>query len=144
MTRLVRLSVLAALALTAAACDSGGDVLPLGGQLYVSLQSRDTILLESNLDLPCGPRIATEQQNLNGRFQITVLGTDAPSGTCDTVAPVRRTITIETGGATVLPVDIQFGGLVDEYRYSAGTAGGTAARLDSVRVSVTIPGPRPR
>ncbi len=144
MPRFARLALVAALALASAACDSTGGVQPLGGRLYVSLSGSTQMVLESDLDLPCGPRIATEQQFANGRFQVNVLGVEAPSSMCDTVAPVRRTITLETGGAQRLPVDILFGGQVDEYTYDAGTPGRTPARLDSVRTTVTIPGPRPR
>ena len=147
MTRLARPALLAALTLCSVACDSGtADVQPLGGRLYVTLEGTNQIKLESDLDLPCGPRIATEQQLVGGRFQVTVLGVEAPSGMCTGVAPVRRTLSVETGGAPRTPVDIQFGGIVDEYRYSVATPGPPAmsARLDSVRTSVTIPHPRPR
>lgn len=136
------LLLLAVLALTATSCDSGGgEIQPLGGLLYVSLQGSTTLLLESNLDLPCGPRIAAETLALGGRFSVTVLGTEATSGACTDVGPVTQTVTIETGDADVVPVDIVFGGFVDEYRYSTGSRGG---RLDSVRTSITRLGPRPR
>ena len=128
------------LALSATACDSAGDVQPLGGLLYVSLQGSSTLLLESDLDLPCGPRIVTEETGGGGRFLITVLGTEPTSGTCTAVGPVRKTVTIETGGANPLAIDIHYGGFVDEYRYSTGSGG---ARLDSVRTDVTRLGPRP-
>ncbi len=145
MPRFVRPALVAALVFASAACDSSSsDVQPLGGRLYVSLSGSTQMTLESDLDLPCGPRIATEQQLSGGRFQVNVLGIEAPDGMCDTVAPVRRTITLETGGAQRLPVDIRFGGEVDEYAYDAGIPGRTAASLDSVRTTVTLPGPRPR
>jgi hypothetical protein len=137
-------ALLAAACLALAACDSGGDIAPLGGLLYVSLESPTTLLLESELDLPCGPRIATEQQSVGGRFIVTVLGVDAPSGACTGLAPVRRTLTIEPGSATTFPIDIIYGGFADEYRYTAARAGSTAARLDSVRTDVTRLGRRPQ
>ena len=146
MLRPARLAVLTLIAgcLTLAACDSGGDIEPLGGLIYVSLESSTTLLLESELDLPCGPRIATEQQTLGGRFSVTVLGLEPTSGTCTGLAPVRRTLTIEPGSATTFPIDIIYGGFVDEYRYTAGRAGSTPARLDSVRTDVTRLGRRPQ
>lgn len=144
MTRLFRSTALAALVLATAACDSGGGLDPLGGLLYVSLESATVLRLESNLDLPCGPRIATEQQLRAGRFEIAVLGVEPRDGTCTGVAPVTRSITLQTGGAATLPVDIRFGGFVDEYRYTAAVPGRSAARLDSVRTDVTALGPRPR
>ena len=139
----VRAAVLAGLVFATAACDTTGGTEPLGGLLYVSLESANVIRLESDLDLPCGPRIQTEQQLRGGRFEITVLGTEPTSGTCTALAPVTRSVTLERGGAAVLPVDITFGGYVDEYRYTAGEPG-RAARLDSVRTDVTRPGRRPR
>ncbi len=146
MPRFARPALLAALVLATAACDSGSDVLPLGGRLYVTLEGTNQMKLEADLDLPCGPRIVTEQQLVGGRFQVNVLGTEAPAGMCDGVAPVRRTLTIETGNATRVPVDIQFGGIVDEYVYVAARPGPPPmpARLDSIRTTVTIPRPRPR
>lgn len=138
----MRRSLLLLAALAATSCDSGGgEIQPLGGRLYVSLQGATTLVLESDLDLPCGPRIATEELNLGGRFSVTVLGTEATGGSCTGVGPVTQSVTIETGGADTLPVDIVFGGFVDEYRYTAGSRG---ARLDSVRTTVTRLGPRPR
>ncbi len=138
-----RTAALAGLVLATAACDTTGGTEPLGGLLYVSLESASTIRLESNLDLPCGPRIQTEQQLRGGRFEIKVLGTEPRESGCTSLAPVKKTVTIERGGAETLPVDITFGGYVDEYRYTAGEPG-RAARLDSVRTDVTRPGPRPR
>ena len=139
-----RTVALAGLVLATSSCDTVSGTEPLGGILYVSLEGATLVRLESNIDLPCGPRIQTEQQVRAGRFQISVLGTDPRESGCTGVAPVTRTVTLETGGATTLPVDIVFGGVVDEYRYTAARPGVSAARLDSVRTDVTRPGPRPR
>ena len=129
------------LLLTLAACDSGGgEIQPLGGLLYVSLQGSGTLLLESGLDLPCAPRIATEQQNLGGRFSVSVLGVEEAAAGCSTVGAARTTIPIETGGANPLPIDLVFGGQVDAYTYRTGSG---PARLDTLRSTVTRLGPRP-
>lgn len=144
MPRFLPPAVLLAACLALAACDSAGGTEPLGGLLYVSLESSTTLLLESELDLPCGPRIAAEQQTVGGRFSVTVLGVEATTGACTGLAPVRRTLTIEPGSATSFPVDIVYGGFADEYRYVPGRAGSTPARLDTVRTDVTRLGPRPR
>lgn len=140
----LRAAALSALVLATAACDTTGGTEPLGGILYVSLESATVIRLESELDLPCGPRIVTEQQLRGGRFEISVLGVEPTPGGCTAIAPVTRSVTIQSGSATTLPVDIVYGGFVDEYRYTAARPGVAAARLDSVRTDVTRPGRRPR
>lgn len=139
-----RTAALAGLVLATAACDTTGGTEPLGGILYVSLESATVLRLESDLDLPCGPRIETEQQLRAGRFEIKVLGVEPTSGSCTELAPVTKSVTLQTGSATTLPVDITFGGVVDEYRYTAARPGGAAARIDTVRYSTTRLGPRPR
>ncbi len=139
-----RTAALAGLVLATAACDTTSGNDPLGGILYVSLESATVIRLESALDLPCGPRIVTEQELRGGRFEITVLGVEPTAGGCTATAPVTRSVTLQSGGATTLPVDVVYGGVVDEYRYTAARPGAAAARLDSVRTDVTRPGRRPR
>ena len=137
----LRAALLLMLSLTAASCDSGGtEILPLGGVLYVSLAGSGSLLLESGLDLPCAPRIATEQQTVGGRFSVSVLGVEESAGTCSDLGPAQTTIPIETGGINPLPIDLVFGGQLDAYTYRTGSG---PARLDSVRSTVTRLGPRP-
>ena len=131
----------ALLALTASACDStGNDTQPLGGILFVSLEGASTLRLESNIDLPCGPKIVTEQQTNGGRFTVQVLGVESVDAGCTALGRVTTTVPIQAGGQDPLPVDLVFGGFVDEYRYTRGSG---TARLDSVRYNVSCLGARP-
>ena len=122
-----RTAALASLVLATAACDTTSGTEPLGGILYVSLESATTIRLESSFDLPCGPRIADRAATSSAGASRSPCSASRPGrADCTGVAPVTRTVTLERGGAATLPVDIIFGGFVDEYRYSAGRAGSTA------------------
>lgn len=130
------------LALTATACDSAGDIQPLGGVLVVSLApaSPGTLLLQSELDLPCAPAIATERTSRPERLTVTVLGTEPVDDACvGLLGPATATLPLGFSGPGPFAVEILYGGFSDEYAYSVGSGG---ARLDSVRTTVTRLGPR--
>ncbi|HEX8386219.1 MAG TPA: hypothetical protein VF576_08550 [Rubricoccaceae bacterium] len=131
------------LALSVSACDSGGDIEPLGGVLVVTLRQSgggNSILLESEADVPCAPRIAAEQEFQPERLTISVLGTEPVVGDCPaTPGPATRTVPLTFSGQGTFAVEILFGGLSDEYAYVVRSNG---VRLDSVRTTVTRLGPR--
>jgi hypothetical protein len=134
--------LLVALALTAPACDTTGEIEPLFGPLYVSLApgSAPAILLESAIGIPCSPDVAFETRAQPTRVTISVLGTEPTSPPCTTQDPSTATVPFSPGGASPFAVEVVYGGQSDEYAYSVRSG---VARLDSVRTTTTRPGPRP-
>jgi hypothetical protein len=136
------LLLLAVFALTAPACDTAGEIEPLFGPLYVSLApgSARAVLLESAFGIPCSPALAVETRAQSARVTISVLGTEPTSPPCTTQNPSTATVPFSPGTSGPFAVEVLYGGQSDEYAYSVRSG---VARLDSVRTSTTLPGPRP-